>query len=144
MLLQKTIIREVITMRRQHPLWRGFWLALSMAAVLFLLGPLDPLSPYRLERNPLVFFAAMTAGAFIGALPGRLQKGSQPSQHTTWQRCLRAFLCGAAMALGLGMAGDGAVIPALMTGSVGAYAFCAAALFAGFITVRIAERRRSA
>ena len=42
----------------------------------------------------------------------------------------------------LGMAGSGAVIPALMTGSVGAYAFCGMALVAGFITLRIAERRR--
>lgn len=129
-------------MRRQHPLWRGFWLALSMAAVLFLLGPVSPLAPYELARSPLVFFAAMTAGAFVGALPGRLRKGAKSAQRTTWQRCLKAFLCGAAMALGLGMAGDGAVIPALMTGSVGAYGFCAAALAAGFITVRIAEGRR--
>lgn len=131
-------------MRRQHPLWRGFWLALSMAAVLFLLGPVDPLSPFLLERKPLVFFTAMTAGAFLAALPGRLRKGGRPDQRTTWQRCLRAFLCGAAMALSLGMAGDSAVIPALMTGSVGAYGFCAAALAAGFITVRIAEGRRRA
>lgn len=128
-------------MRRQHPLWRGFWLALSMAAVLFLLGPVSPLSLFALERGPLVFFAAMTAGAFIGALPGRLRKSAKPVLRTTWQRALRAFLCGAAMALALGMAGDGAVIPALMTGSVGAYAFCGVAHAAGFITVRIADKR---
>lgn len=131
-------------MNRSHPLWRGFWLALSMAAVLFLLGPVETLAPYRLERKPLAFFAAVTMGAFIGALPGRLRKGAKPDQRTTWQKCLRAFLCGAAMALGLGMAGDAAVLPALMTGSVGAYGFCAAALVTGFITVRIAERGRRA
>lgn len=135
-------------MDRSHPLWRGFWLALSMAAVLFLLGPTDPLAPFRLERKPMVFFAAMTAGAFLGALPGRLRRRGKSAWRAPWQQprwglpLLRAFLCGAAMALALGMAGSGAVIPALMTGSVGAYAFCGMALIAGFITLRIAERRR--
>lgn len=131
-------------MARSHPLWRGFWLALSMAAVLFLLGPVDVLSPYHLARRPMVFFAAMTAGAFIGALPGRLRRRAAPAWRTTWQNCLKAFLCGAAMALALGMAGSGAVIPALMTGSAGAYAFCGTALAAGFVTLRITERGRRA
>ena len=130
-------------MRRQHPLWRGFWLALSMAAVLFLLGQTGSLAPFRLVRKAAVFAAAIAAGAFIGSLPARFRKRGA-AQGTTWQRCLRGFLCGAAMALGLGLAGDSAVIPALMTGSVGAYAFCAMALATGFITVRMAERRRKA
>lgn len=137
-------------MNRSHPLWRGFWLALSMAAVLFLLGPVDPLTPYHLTRSPLVFFAAMTAGAFLGALPGRLRSRGKSAWRAPWQQprwglsLLRAFLCGAAMSLALGMAGGGAVIPALMTGSVGAYAFCGMALVTGFITVRVVERRRRA
>lgn len=130
-------------MNRSHPLWRGFWLALSMTAVLFLLGQMSSLAPYRFVRTAAVFAAALAAGAFIGALPARLRRRGT-AQRTTWQRCLRAFLCGAAMALGLGLAGDGAVIPALMTGSVGAYAFCGMALAAGFVTVRIAERGRQA
>lgn len=131
-------------MRRQHPYWRGFWLALSMAAVLFLLGPMDALGPFEGGRKALVFAGAITVGAFLGALPGRLRKGWRSAQRTTWQRCLRSFLCGAAMALALSMAGEGAILPALMTGSAGAYAFCGAALAAGFITLRIAERRRAA
>lgn len=130
-------------MRRQHPLWRGFWLACAMAAGLVLLGAVDSLAPFRLDRRPLAFAGAITVGTFIGALPGRLRKGGKSAQSTAWQRCLRAFLCGTAMALALGLAGDGRIIPALMTGSAGAYGFCLAALVTGFITVRIAQRRRA-
>lgn len=128
---------------RIHPLWRGFWLACLMAAGLVLLGATDSLGPFRLDRRLLAFAGAITVGAFIGALPGRLRRGKRPVQATTWQRCLRAFLCGIAMALALGLAGDGRVIPALMTGSAGAYAFCGAALVTGFITVRIMGRART-
>lgn len=130
-------------MRIQHPLWRGFWLAAAMAAVLYLLGGADALAPFRLERKALVFALAIAAGAFIASLPGLLKRNRPPRERTTWQRCLRAFLSGAAMIIALSMAGSGSVIPALMTGSAGAYAFCGMALAAGFITVRILERNRS-
>lgn len=127
-------------MPRLHPLWRGFWLACAMAAGLVLLGFTDSLGPFRLDRRPLAFAGAITVGAFIGALPARLRKGARSSQSTTWRRALRGFLCGLFMALSLGLAGDGRILPALMTGSAGAYGFCLAALVTGFITVRIAGR----
>lgn len=130
-------------MGRMHPLWRGFWLAVVMAAGLVLMGMTDSLSPFRLERRALAFAGAITVGAFLGALPGRLRKGGKSAQGTTWQRCLWGFLCGLGMALALGLAGDGRVIPALMTGSAGAYAFCLTALVTGFITVRIMGRKRT-
>ena len=47
------------------------------------------------------------------------------------------------MTLALGMAGDGRILPALMTGSAGAYAFCGMALLGGFLTVRIMGRARA-
>lgn len=47
------------------------------------------------------------------------------------------------MALALGFAGDGRIIPRLMTGSAGAYAFGGTALAAGFVTVRIMGRARA-
>lgn len=128
---------------RSHPLWRGFWLACLMAAGLVLLGAADSLGPYRLDRRLLAFAGAIMVGAFIGALPGRLRRGSKSAQATTWQRCLRAFLCGIAMVLAIGLAGDGRIIPALLTGSAGAYAFCGMALLTGFITVRIMGRART-
>ena len=130
-------------MCRMHPLWRGFWLAAVMAAGLVLMGMTHALAAFRLERRALAFAGAVTVGAFLGALPSRLRRGGRSAQATTWQRCLRAFLCGGMMALALGMAGGGWMIPALLTGSAGAYAFCGAALLTGFVTVRIAGRKRA-
>lgn len=130
-------------MRIPHPLWRGFWLAAALAAGLVLMGFADALSPFRLERRFLAFVGAVTVGAFIGALPARLRRGAKSTQRTTWQRCLRGFLCGAGMALGLGMAGDGRLIPALLTGSAGAWGFGLTALAAGFVTARIMGRKQA-
>lgn len=128
---------------RMHPLWRGFWLAAAMAAGLVLMGMTDSLAAFRLERRALAFSGAIAVGTFLGALPGRLRRGGKSRQGTTWQRCLRGFLCGIAMVLAMGLAGSGRVIPALMTGSAGAYAFCLTALAAGFVTVRIMGRERA-
>lgn len=128
-------------MRISHPLWRGFFLACAMAAALFLLGETDSLAPFRLERKALAFAGALVVGSFIASLPRLLTRRRSAASRTTWLKCLRAFLCGAAMSLGLGMAGSGRILPGLMTGSVGAYAFCGAALAAGFVTIRIAEGR---
>lgn len=130
-------------MPAQHPLWRGFWLAAAMAASLVLLGPVDSLAPFSLGRRTLAFAGAITAGAFLGALPGRLRRGAKSAQRTSLQRCLRALLCGMAMTLALGLAGDGRILPALLTGSAGAYGFCLAALVTGFITTRIMGRTRA-
>lgn len=130
-------------MPTQHPLWRGFWLAAAMAAGLVLLGPVDSLAPFQLGRKALAFAGAVTVGAFLGALPGRLRKGAKSSQRTSWQRCLRALLCGMAMTLSFGLASDGRILPGLMTGSAGAFGFCLAALTTGFIITRIMGRTRT-
>ena len=130
-------------MPRQHPLWRGFWLATVIAASLVLMGAADSLAPFRLDRRPLAYAGAVTVGAFLGALPGWLRRSARPAPTATWKRCLRAFLCGTAMALSIGLAGDGRILPALMTGSVGAYGFCLTALLTGLITTRIMGRKRA-
>lgn len=130
-------------MRVPHPLWRGFWLAAAMAAGLILLGFTDSLGVFRLERRMVAFSGAVLVGAFLASLPARLRRGRKPVMKVNWMRCLRGFLCGAGMALALGLAGDGAILPALLTGSAGAAAFCAAALLVALITLRIAERRRA-
>lgn len=131
-------------MRVVHPLWRGFYLAAAMAAALVLLGPADALAAYGFDRRMLALCGGMLCGAFLGAVPSRLTRRRKPAPRTTWQRCLRAFFCGAAMILGYAMAGGGRMLGALMEGSVGAYAFGGAALAAGFVTVRIMERGRGA
>ena len=130
-------------MRILHPVWRGFWLAVMMMAGFVLMGFTDALAPFRGERRMIAFAGAMMAGAFLGALPGRLRKGAASRQQTSWQRCLRAFLGGAGMALALGIAGDGRILPALVSCDPGAVIFGASALMTGFITVRLAERRRA-
>lgn len=127
-------------MRRVHPLWRGFWLAVVLTAILTLLGGMDVLAVCRLDRNLLVLSGAVVIGAFLASLPRRLRRRRGGHPAIQWRRCLRAFLCGAAMVLATGMAGSGRILPALMEGSVGAYAFVGAAWLAGFVTVRIAQR----
>lgn len=132
-------------MRRVHPLWRGFWLAAILTAALTLLGGVDWLTPYRLDRRALALCGALSAGAFLGALPGRLRRNRQRSPRTTWPRCLRGFLCGSAMVLAAAMAGSGRILPAFAEGSAGAWAFVGAAWLTGLITVRTASliiRRR--
>lgn len=125
-------------MMRAHPLWRGFWLAAVLAAGLVLMG-YDALAPFETGRRP--FCGAVVVGAFLGALPGRLRKGAKSAQGTTWQRCLRGFLCGAGMALAFALAGDAPVLSAFLTGSAGAWGFALCVLLGGFATVRIMGRR---
>lgn len=126
---------------RSHPLWRGFWLAATLAAGLVLMGFTDCLGAFRLERRMVAFCGAVTVGAFLGALPGWLKKSAGRPPRPNWQRCLRGFLCGLGLALALTLAGDGRVLAAFLTGSAGAWGFGLAALIGGFATVRIMGRK---
>ena len=130
-------------MRIPHPVWRGFWLAVLMMASLVLMGFTDALAVFRGDRRMIAFAGAVTVGAFLGALPGLLKnRAASPTwQKGPWPRYLLAFLGGAGMALAFGMAGDGRILPALLTGSPGAFLFCGTALLGGFATVRIGGRR---
>lgn len=127
-------------MRRVHPLWRGFWLAAALTAVLTLLHGPDELAPYRLDKQALVMASAMAGGVFLTWLPALLRRRRLPLRPG-WQRCARAFLCGCAMALGCGLVGSGRLLPALVQGSIGGYAFLPAAWLGGLTAVRLAGRR---
>lgn len=127
-------------MRRVHPLWRGFWLAAVLTAVLVLLHGPDELSPYRLDRQGAVMAAAMAFGVFLTCLPGLFRRRIRLIQPG-WKRCVKAFFSGAAMALGCGLAGSGRLLPALAQGSIGGYAFLLIAWLSGLIAVRTAGRR---
>lgn len=133
-------------MRGQHPLWRGFFLAAALAAIRFFLGEADSLAVFRAERPALVFCGAMAVGSLLGALPAMLRRKAwkTASALPSKKNLLLCFLCGAGMALGLGLAGSGAILTGLLTGSAGAYAFCGAALTAGFCAVRLTEGRHAA
>lgn len=141
-------------MRGQHPLWRGFFLAAALTAIRFFLGETDSLSVFKGERPALFLYAALTLGGLLAALPSLLRSaararsaGGFPAKaghaRPSVRRLMLCFACGAAMALGLGIAG-GSVLSALLSSSVGAYAFCAAALAAGCAVVRLSERRAKA
>ena len=125
---------------RSHPLWRGFWLAALLAAGLVLMGFTDCLAAFRLDRRAVAFMGAVTVGAFLGALPGRLRKSAGSAQRTAWQKCLRAFLSGVGLALAFALAGDGRLLSAFLTGSAGAWGFGLTALIGGFTTARIIGR----
>ena len=132
-------------MRIPHPVWRGFWLAVLMMAGLVLMGFADALAPFRGDRRIIAFVGAVTVGAFLGALPGLLRKRKAPLtwRRGPWYRYLLCFLGGLGLALAFGVAGDGRILPALLTGSPGAFLFGGAALLGGFATVRIGGRRLS-
>lgn len=129
-------------MRIPHPVWRGFWLAVVMMAGLVLMGLTDALDPFRGERRMIAFAGAITVGTFLGTLP-RLLRGR--SSHAKWQfkpwyRYLLCFLGGVGLSLSFGVAGDGRILPALLTGSPGAFLFCGTALVGGFAAARIGGR----
>ena len=126
---------------RSHPLWRGFWLAAALAAGLVLMGFTDCLGVFRLDRRALAFCAAVTIGALLGSVPDWLRKSANRPHRTSWQRCLRCFLCGTGLALAFSLAGSGRLLPAFLTGSAGAWGFGLAALAGGFTTVRILGRQ---
>lgn len=128
-------------MRIVHPLWRGFWLAAALTAVRAVAGGLDPLAVWRGSREAAVLFCAVAAGAFLTSLPGRF-RNRRAFPRPTGMRCLSAFLCGALLALGMGLAGGSRVLQALAEGSTGAYAFCLAAGLAGLLTARLTGRRQ--
>lgn len=131
-------------MRREHPLWRGFWLALAWTAVLYLLGGLDTWRIFRGDGTALIYAGGLLLGGLLGALPSLLRKGlkfRRMGGAVHIRRLAVCFGCGALMTLGSGLAGRGSVLTALLTGSAGAYGFCLMALAAGFAAVRLLERR---
>lgn len=93
----------------------------------------------------IAFAGAITVGSFLGRLPGLLKaRAVSPAwRKGPWYRYVLAFLGGVGMALSFSVAGDGRILPALLTGSPGAFLFCMGALLGGFITVRIGGRRIS-
>ena len=127
-------------MRRVHPLWRGFWLACLWTAALVMLGGLDWLAAYRGGRTALALALGVAAGAFLATIPA-LVRHREDRSRPRWARLVICFLAGAAMSLACGMAGTGRILPALMEGSVGAYAFLGMAALTGFVTARIIGRR---
>ena len=129
-------------MRREHPLWRGFWLALLLTATLVLLNGPDTTAAFVGDRSALMSALAIAVGASLASLPGRLRRRGRKGEPIRWQRCLLAFGAGVMMMVGLALAGSGRILASLYEGSVAAFAFVGLAWLAGLITVRIRERGR--
>lgn len=130
-------------MRIPHPVWRGFFLAVLLLSGLILLGMPDALGPCRGDRRLVCYAGGIVIGSFVAALPGLFRRTRRPLPIPSWRRGLLALAGGLGMAFALGLAGDGRILPVLLSGSPGAFAFCAMALLTGLITRRIAERRRA-
>jgi len=99
------------------------------------------LMAYRLNRRMLALCGATALGAFLAALPGRLRRLRERPEKPRWTRCVTALVCGAAMSVGLGLAGSGRILLSLAEGSTGAMAFVLTAWGTGVLTLLIAGRR---
>ena len=137
-------------MRKEHPLWRGFWLAASLTLLMAMQGHIDGSSlytsllslfptPAQAPLFPFILAGAAMIGAFLAALPRRLRKQSR--RKTTLSGCALGFLGGLGSVLGLGIAGGG-VVSGLMQGSASACIFALCAWIPGWIALRLWERRR--
>lgn len=136
-------------MRKEHPLWRGFWLAASLSLLMAALGRADTLPFYTyltrlmqqteiIEPFRLIMAAAVIVGAFLAAIPRRIRK--QGRRKTTLRRCIACLLGGVGMTLGLGLSGGG-MLSGWLQGSVSAYAFALCAWLPAWIILRLKERR---
>ncbi len=127
-------------MRVEHPLWRGFFLAVMLTASRVLLGAADGL-PIKAR---LVLAGGLLLGAALASFPGFLRRRRETPKKTTWQRCVLCLVCGMVMGISLRLAGGWGVLLCLMEGSVGALTFVGVALLAGCITARIARKKEAA
>lgn len=137
-------------MRREHPLWRGFWLAAGLSLLMAALGRADSLPFYAyltelmqqtqaVEPFRLIAAAAVIVGACLAAIPRRIRR--QGRRKTTLRRCIACLLGGVGMTLGLGLSGGG-MLSGWLQGSVSAYVFALCAWLPGWLAVRLEERRK--
>ena len=135
-------------MAKEHPLWRGLWLAAAVVLTMVLVGHADVLPAYAqaaqltgqsvpMDQFALAMAVMIIVGAFLASLPGRLNSreqkdGSKPSGRAL----LMSFIGGILLVLGLGVAGGGMVAGLLFSG-VGAWVFLLVACVTGFALIRM-------
>lgn len=140
-------------MEREHPMWRGLWLAAAVVLAMLLVGHADVLPAYaqasRLTGqnvSPDRFIVAMAVmiipGAFLAALPLRLKHPEKEPHKPTGRSLLLAFIGGVLLVLGLGVAGGGMAAGLLFSG-VGAWIFLLAAWVVGFFLIRWGRGERA-
>lgn len=127
-------------MHREHPLFFGAVLGLSLAVVDLLTDGPDPLRAARLDRQALVLLLSAGAGALLASLPGRF-RGTLRMKKPVLSRCILAFFSGAGLILGLHMADTGRILPRVIEGSAAAGAFLGISWLMAMITLRLMGRR---
>ncbi len=138
-------------MRREHPLRRGFFLALAVMLVMLMAGRADSLLAFEqvsllLGRDiqpdsfALMWAAMIIPGAFFASLPARLRHREKKGERPSLKRCIFSLAGGFLLTVGMSMAG-GNVLSGLFQGSASAWAFLAAAWMIAFLTLRLGRRR---
>ena len=134
-------------MIKEHPLWRGFWLAVAVVLAMLLVGHADVLPAYaqvsRLtgqavstDRFVIAMAVMIIPGAFLAALPSRLKSKEDKGGKPTGRSLLMSFVGGILLVLGLGVAGGGMTAGLLFSG-IGAWIFLLAACVTGFFLIRM-------
>lgn len=133
-------------MVKEHPLWKGLWLAGAVVLAMLFVGHADVLpafaqvnwltgQPARMDRFVVAMAVMLIPGAFLASLPARLKHREEKRDKPTWSSLLMAFFGGVLLVWGLGIAGGGMAAGLLFSG-VGAWVFMAVAWLVGFILLR--------
>lgn len=140
-------------MVKEHPMWRGLWLAAAVVLAMLFVGHADVLPAYEqaswltgrnvsLDRFAVAMAVMMIPGAFLAALPSRLKEKEGEGHKPTGRSLVASFLGGVLLVLGLGVAGGG-MVAGLLFSDVGAWAFLLAAWAVGFVLIRWGRSERS-
>ena len=134
-------------MVKEHPMWRGLWLAAAVVLAMVFVGHADVLPAYAqaarltgqsvaVDQFTIAMAIMIVVGAFFASLPGRLGAKEQKEENRpSWRSLLMNFLGGILLVLGLGVAGGGMVAGLLFSG-VGAWIFLVVACVTGFFLIR--------
>ena len=140
-------------MVKEHPMWRGLWLAAAVVLAMVLVGHADVLPAYAqasrlmgqsvpVDRFVVAMAVMIIPGAFLASLPSRLQNKDEKGGKPTGRSLLMAFVGGVLLVLGLGVAGGGMVAGLLMS-DIGAWIFALAAWAVGFLLIRWGRGERA-
>ena len=140
-------------MVKEHPMWRGLWLAAAVVLAMVLVGHADVLPAYAqasrltgqsvpVDRFIVAMAVMIIPGAFLASLPSRLQNTDEKCGKPTVSSLLMAFVGGILLVLGLGVAGGGMAAGLLMS-DVGAWVCVLAAWVVGFFLIRWGRGERA-
>ena len=134
-------------MEKGHSMGRGLWLAAAVVLAMLFVGHADVLPAYgqianltgqtvTVDRFVIAMAVMIIPGAFLAALPSRLRNKGEKGDKPTGRSLLMAFIGGALLVLGLGVAGGG-MAAGMLFGGVGAWVFLLVACATGFFLTRL-------